>query len=515
MARLEDFLDQETLNKLRGIPNSSPVDQFSSPQQPQVSELPPNPPLPERPMPLPVATPEPSPSATPTPGPTPIPTPPPVQGMGPLANPKDYKPSIAPSPEPQLPEEVEEESDPSEVAQLFTKGSDLNSNPQEQMLQQSLNNDQGFTNNTVEGLKEAQAEANRRKNMADMAQAAAMITSGGLGLAKGTKAPDISMQTAFNEGQKKRADEGVTDFQARGEKEKDDPESATSANAREMARAMLQQAGLNIKIPDNLSAAALEKRFPQLQHMATAKENAKLRADVLKDRAADRALVGEARSSEKIDKRASDLNNKLVEEVASSRSSFGKAANVKRSAEAIDTLIEQIPDKNNIDKRQIYELARSLDAMLSSGSSTIAGSEHLIPKTASGSLADIQEYISAIPTGAKQGAFVKRMQETVRREKELASKQIGATKDKLLAGFQDVKDKAPERYNAILKAHGLDEESKAKAREAAEPKISMSPSLAKDIKEQAPTNSNEEKRKMKDGRTAIFDRSTKNFIRYE
>lgn len=319
----------------------------------------------------------------------------------------------------------------------------------------------GFTNNTVANLQKAQEEAKQERIGADAMAHAAMIGAGSLGQKAHAGPADISEQLALAARQGKDADKIVTDFKDRGEQEKNDAGSAASVQARRLASAMLKQAGINVAIPDNVSAADLEKRFPQLQHMATSKENLEARKDTAREHAADRAALLQVKGEEKADKRFSDMNNKLVEETASSRSAFGKAANINRSGDAIETLINQIPDKNDIDNRQMYEIARSLDAMLSSGAATISGAGHLIPSSASGDLSKIQEYVSGIPKGAKQAEFVKRMAETVRREKELAKKQINTTKDKILAGYSDLKNKDSNRFESILKTHGIDEESKS------------------------------------------------------
>lgn len=324
----------------------------------------------------------------------------------------------------------------------------------------SIKKSEGFTNNTVEGLQSAQDETNRLKNLADLRSAAAMIMSGQQGLAHNTLPPSIEAELKLGESQKKGAEDITTQFKARGEQEKNDPASAASVQARQTASAMLKQAGMNINIPENVSAADLEKRFPQLQHMATAHESTETRKLIASEGAKNRAATKEEAADVKIQKRASDLNSKLVEEMASSRSPLGKAAIRKQNADAIEALINQFPDKGDIDNRQMYEIARSLDSMLSSGAATISGSEHLIPKTWSGDASKIAEYITGIPKGAKQRAFVERTLETIKRERDVAQKQIDTTKNKYLAGFDDVKEKAPKAYNKILETHGLDEKSK-------------------------------------------------------
>ena len=155
----------------------------------------------------------------------------------------------------------------------------------------------------------------------------------------------------------------------------------------------------------------------------------------------------------------SQVNKLLASEVASSRSTFGQGAKIYRSAEAIETLGTQIPDPNNLDSRQIAEIATNLDAMLRGGSATIGGTNKLIPSTYTGSLAKIEEYLLKIPIGSQQGAFVKRMLETVKREKELAKEQIKRTQKKLLGSYSNLADDEAGgdsvRWSHLMRVHGL------------------------------------------------------------
>lgn len=145
-------------------------------------------------------------------------------------------------------------------------------------------------------------------------------------------------------------------------------------------------------------------------------------------------------------------------EIASSRSPFGKAANVVRSAEQLEALGKQYGDLNQLDNRQIAEIARGLDSMLASGAATVTGASHLLPSTASGSLAKIEEYITSLPAGAKQKEFVQRMMDTVSREKQIANQQMVRTQGKILAPFSHLKKNYPERYEATLKGMGIPSE---------------------------------------------------------
>lgn len=180
-----------------------------------------------------------------------------------------------------------------------------------------------------------------------------------------------------------------------------------------------------------------------------------------KEKALDRQSAAQLKTEEKQEqfdrKRLDALGKALTSETASSRSAFGRGANNIRSAEAIEALTEQYKGRfDQMDERQITELARSLDGLLSQGQSTVSGTTHLLPKTAVGNVSKIVEYLRNVPTGQQQGAFVKRMLETVGREKELAKDQIKRAQGKILGPYKETLKRRPEDAKDILGPHGLE-----------------------------------------------------------
>lgn len=112
---------------------------------------------------------------------------------------------------------------------------------------------------------------------------------------------------------------------------------------------------------------------------------------------------------------------------------------------------------NNLDSRQIEELAIGLNSMLSnSSSSAVSQVEALVPKTVIGNAQKLKEWLSNDPQGTNQVAFVKRMAETVGREKEIAGEQVKKAQIARLAAHSHLEKADPLGYQRILQSYGID-----------------------------------------------------------
>ena len=297
-------------------------------------------------------------------------------------------------------------------------------------------------------FQEAQNRANQMRMMAGIGEGAELL---GASIA-GVKPADASFYRQMAE----QADLLPKQFKEAEDFKKEARRNDPSSEESESARNLLKSQG--ITVPDNISAAFIEKQYPQFANILARREAAKEREISRKERAEDRAFAREQLLSDKDTKDFTKLSEKLTAELASSRSSFGKGANIIRSAEAIETLVSQMNPKD-INTRQIQELARGLDAMLSQGAATISGTKKLVPESYSADWAKIAEYITSKPKGAGQEAFVKQMMETVEREKETAKRQMRQTQNKILSGYEHLKERYPERYKRMLQEFGADTES--------------------------------------------------------
>ena len=67
----------------------------------------------------------------------------------------------------------------------------------------------------------------------------------------------------------------------------------------------------------------------------------------------------------------SKWNNDLIAEKASGRSAYGMAARTAQAIENAEALLSGEVDPNNLDSRQVYELSKVLDRILSQGNPSI------------------------------------------------------------------------------------------------------------------------------------------------
>lgn len=305
-------------------------------------------------------------------------------------------------------------------------------------------------------LKKAQTLSAIGKGVAGLSQAGNLIGSG-LASMGGAQVKPLPQEMFDKEAE--QANQPFENLKQQLAVQGDDPNSDVSKAAQEYAKK------LGINLPGPISANALFKIMPIQEKLQANKESAESRKDVAKYRAdaiaAQRDATAAAREATQSDKKNKDDINRIDKaskiisaETSSSRSAFGKAANTFRAGEALDQLAQQAQTQpGGLDKRQMAEVARNLDSMLSNGQPSVSGMDKLLPRTSSGDIAGIEEYISNIPTGIEQQQFLQRAMDTVKREKDLAHTQMQRTQAKLLAPYQDLKDHP--NMKSVLEQNGL------------------------------------------------------------
>lgn len=246
--------------------------------------------------------------------------------------------------------------------------------------------------------------------------------------------------------------------QMNDDKAKSDPNSDLSKVARASVMDSLNRIGrkdLASQVTPHMSSKQIEDLFGQnnLANMVSSFEAQQNRLEIAKLRGSEKEESSKAKNEEKDIKRLDAANKMITASLGRNNTAFGRMANITRSAEAIEQLVHGNP---NLDSRQIKEVAASLDAMLTMGASTVSGRAGLVPKSATGDVNSIYEYITNIPQGLGQQKFVNRLMETVVREKELAKEQIKRESKKMLSSYADLQKKMPEAWNTMIQSQGLD-----------------------------------------------------------
>jgi hypothetical protein len=279
----------------------------------------------------------------------------------------------------------------------------------------------------------------------------------GLKAAAGSKVSDYFEQ---QKAQKELFDLDKAKTQIDDEKAKRDPNSDLSKVGRASVIDSLNRIGrkdLAGMVTPNMSSKQVEDIFGQnnLQNMVTAFEAQQNRLELAKLKAGEKLAANREKLDAQDIKRLDSANKVITASLGRTNTAFGRMANILRSAEAIEQLAH---GTTNLDSRQIKEVAASLDSMLTMGASTVSGRAGLVPHSYAGDMAKIAEYITNVPKGTQQQAFIKKMLDTVTREKKLAEEQIKRESKKMLSSYADLQKKQPEAWNTMIQAQGLDPE---------------------------------------------------------
>jgi len=245
------------------------------------------------------------------------------------------------------------------------------------------------------------------------------------------------------------------------DKAKRDPNSDLSKMQRQTVVDMMNKMGRR-QLADSimakgLSAKQLEDAFGQvgITQMMSSYEAAETRKAMALQAS---ALAGNRRQDkidEKDQRRFDQVNKLMTADIARGSTAFGRNANIIRASDAIAALVEG-HDPNTITPQQAFEVAKSLDAMLSMGGTTQSGTEHLMPKGAMMKYANLAEFFKNEPQAARQGGYIKQAMNTIKRERVLAQRKIGLTAKALLGSYRDLEKKHPEAWNTMLQSQGID-----------------------------------------------------------
>lgn len=277
---------------------------------------------------------------------------------------------------------------------------------------QSVLNQGGFTDNTVEGLKAVQDQSRKDQALDGVMRAVNQISSGIYGMGHtGAKPADLSDSNKFYDQQDALAKQGVTDFSSRGEQEKNDPNSAISAQARSFAGPLLAKLGM--KMPENVSYSALEKLNPQLTKMADLQESQKARHE---DLALKYAMLNQNKQDKATAKSSSDQDKALLSTNQLLESARGNPAAAQAekdiySADKAKSLANLYGDPNKLNPAMVQLLSSEVAKIAAGGAPTMHELEGLTPQTIRSRLASQTEKLTNNPSPANAAAFVKQYQD--------------------------------------------------------------------------------------------------------
>jgi hypothetical protein len=296
------------------------------------------------------------------------------------------------------------------------------------------------SNNTVAGLKEAEGKRDSVELANNLGRAGELVGSS-IARAKPIAQDLLKEQAASGES-------FVKDFHDQGNQEKDDPNSGISAAYR---KAMER---FGVKVKGTPSANTIEKIAPWIVKAYEGEEARNARHD---DLAFKTALVKDAKHEAAIDKHVTAMKDSLDPNKARG----GNMATNQKKVDQADRLISlsvnpETGKVDNLDRRNIEELAIGLNSMLAAGVGSAEQVKNLIPVNYRGEAAKLQEWLSKNPQGTDQIAFVSKMLGSVVREKDVASDQVKRAQIQRLSAENWLKTNAPEEYYRVLNGYQID-----------------------------------------------------------
>lgn len=328
----------------------------------------------------------------------------PTQGMGPMANPKDYHPGVMYDQQFGPPSDLA-----SPQAQTMPAGKPgAASHPDQAALMAKMAaGPQGFTNNTVANLKSAQDAEMQQKADSNFQRAINQISAGLIG--KKSKA-NVTPNNTLQDAQDKIAEQNVQNFKDLTEKEKDDPNSTYSTEFRSFVSPLLKELGMNPSLVQNASAAQIKELLPFTQKMFDARENREARVQAAKERSLDRNAQLKMHENDKLtaSQNQAFMNTRQILEANRGNPAVQQAETTIANAQKLKSLFKgNDKDLNNINP-QMMKLGLMEVAKMALGTQPTQGE---IDKLNSGALperfAGVWQQISNKPQPANGAEFIK------------------------------------------------------------------------------------------------------------
>lgn len=249
---------------------------------------------------------------------------------------------------------------------------------------------------------------------------------------------------------------------AKGQRQEQDAQAAQAPEAVSLKRALAKRFGLDAT---NAPAQALDSLLPLAEKGWAAEQSATARRDSLAAQREDRSARAlerkdalEFRTSEKESQLADKQFIALGDAVNLARGRQGEAGKAMGTIQQAKRDLQLIEQNPNPSEQQLYEIARGLDRVISGAAPTIGATEHLVPQTLRGKVANFEQWLRNKPTGAEKQEFVKQYKDTLERISAATVDFTNDTNAKTFNSRSHLAKRDPERWNAAITAAGLSPE---------------------------------------------------------
>ena len=232
-----------------------------------------------------------------------------------------------------------------------------------------------------------------------------------------------------------------------------DPNSPESAQVRAFAKGKYP----SLNVADTTSAAQLYKLVPMAEaaykvdiQSQSRKDAAEASANARADAASDKA---DAKTKATADAGFKTLSTRIEADIGRS-GNFGKTTQTINAGKQALALYDQTG--GNPSPQQMFELAKSVDALVSGGSgTTVNGTSHLVPESAMGDASKFANWLTNTPGGAGQQEFAKQLHETILREMQVAQDRKNEVTSRVVSANYGLRSADKDRFDTIVLSQGL------------------------------------------------------------
>ena len=301
----------------------------------------------------------------------------------------------------------------------------------------------------MEQMKQNQFDANLSRIGAQMGNA---ITGGGIGK---VQPEDLSYSDMLQKQagqpvemlQTQRASEKQL-MELKDERQKNDPNSDIS----KFGRGIMSEFGIpESRIPKNMSYAQMEKQFPQLAKIAELREATQSRVQM-------QSLMNQQKQDQRLDQGYIQMADRLAKVDTSARGAVGKEQTRLNAAKHAKGILDQYKGHyQDMPPQYINELSQFLNAMISAGSPTVAGTKQLEFTSLPMEVSKGVGWLTSTLAKGHASPYVKLIEDAVQRQEQIASDIVDTYRKKWIGSYEhQLKDKDPGRWHNEMVNQGFE-----------------------------------------------------------